>query len=141
MTTLYLSGRMRGESDCGFALFDAVAASLRAQEFGVISPVEHDRLAKPSEECDEHFEDMIGWDFAQIVSPNCDGIVLLPDWEFSQGARAERLVCETIGKPVYTVHQCATDPTFWALASDVEQKRLTVALRDGLMAALAGEVA
>lgn len=39
-------------------------------------------------------------DIAFIVSPECDGVVVLPGWERSVGAKWEVGVAQLIGKPV-----------------------------------------
>ena len=40
-------------------------------------------------------------DIAFVVSPECSGVVVLPDWELSVGARWEVGVAQVVGKPVH----------------------------------------
>lgn len=114
MNTLYLSGPMRGYAKFNFPLFNRVAAELRAHGLTIKNPAEHDCEVYPDIESWEGFEsgdtatcpkfilpDSLMWDFHTIL--NADGIALLPGWEKSSGARAERFVAECVGKRVYLV--------------------------------------
>lgn len=145
--TLYLSGRMTNQPGFNFRQFDSAAAALRAQGYEVISPAEHDRevvarlyreghiaYRRPEDvpgyengdvvKYQEHagsVHDLLAWDFLQIIQES-DGIAMMPGWEHSSGARAERLVAEAVGKHVYLVtNSLSTD---WVIASDIEQRRL-----------------
>jgi len=105
---------MRGIPFWNFDSFDDASEWLRRNGYNVISPAEHDREVDPDCVLDPNyltggetpgaFEKLLGWDFAQIAGPECDGIVLLPGWEKSTGAAHELYVCRALGKPVYEYH-------------------------------------
>lgn len=104
METLYLSGRMRGLPQYGAPVFDAAAKDLRAHWFHVRNPAEMDRqrgidLDKPV--TDDIVYGLMMDDISLIMSADIDGIVLLPNWIHSEGAKVERRVAEAVGKKVY----------------------------------------
>lgn len=78
---------MTGEPDHGFVQFADCAARWRRRGHFVISPAEIDVLLGygPSDPLDRR--SALRWDYPIIEV--CDGIVLLPGWENSIGARAE----------------------------------------------------
>lgn len=150
--TLYLSGRMTDQPGFNFAQFDSAERVLTEQYgYKVISPAQHDRQVvangfaagripyrRPEDvpgydkgnvvEYQQHagsVHDLLAWDFLQIIQES-DSIAMLPGWEHSSGARAERFVAEAVGKHVYilTEHDYLDGPTAWAIASDIQQRRL-----------------
>lgn len=107
----YIAGKMRGIPLYNFPAFDAAAADLRSQGITVISPTDLDREAGfdpytlpndwdwntlPEDFCLRH---AAARDLAAILS--CDAIHLLPGWQDSKGARAERAVAEWVGLGVF----------------------------------------
>ncbi len=91
--TFYITGPMRGIPDLNFPAFDAVAKVARDRGWNVISPAESDR---------EHgiTPETKNVDIAAVAKRDCeailnldkdrgDGLILLPGWEKSVGARAE----------------------------------------------------
>lgn len=109
---LYLSGPMRGYPNFNFPLFDAVAMRLREDGNIVYNPSENDQVTYPDIDRWPGFAEgdtircpkfnmhvSLHWDFARILEAN--GIVLLPGWEASVGAKAERYVAEATGKNVF----------------------------------------
>lgn len=103
---LYVAGPMRGYDQFNFPAFDRAAAVLRAAGHEAISPAEMDREAGLDETANtsEDFDvkDALRRDFEVILS--ADGIVMLPGWEDSTGANAERFVAETTGRAVYELN-------------------------------------
>lgn len=107
----YISGPMRGIPHWNFEAFHECAAWLRGVGKEAISPAEHDVEVDPlcvdkpeyltGEECAGEFEKLIGWDLIQILDPGTTGVVLIPGWERSTGARHELYVCRVVGKPVF----------------------------------------
>lgn len=101
--TIYLAGPMRGYEDFNFPAFDAAAAWLRDFGWVVLSPADRDR----DHGFDETANTMEGFDLEAAMRHDltwvieADGIVLLPGWEESTGARIERLVAETCGKQTW----------------------------------------
>lgn len=110
----YLSGPMRGIAHYNFPQFHRVAALLRAQGYNIVSPAELDsdavRAVAASSacgtECDR--EGQIGGETAgeilardvRVLHNVCQGIIFLPDWERSRGARLEAFVA--LLQPAYT---------------------------------------
>lgn len=127
---LYLSGPMRGYPDFNFPLFDKVAASLRSQGFAILNPAEHDRELYPDidtwpgfaegdvEKCPRFvMSGSLAWDFQSIIDG--EGIALLPGWELSSGAKAERFVAECVGKTIHRV--VPVDAGGYTLIADARQ--------------------
>lgn len=109
MTKVYIAGPMRGYDYFNFPAFDEAAASLRAMGYEVVNPAEIDRglgLDETADDAEVKFEALGGIetamhrDFGVILE--CDGIVLLPGWEKSTGARGELFVAQTTGRTVHT---------------------------------------
>lgn len=107
---LYLAGPMRGIPNFNFPAFDYAAAKLRTQGFEVFSPAERDRVVVGAElennpTGDEELataktgfslREALGAD-AEFICTHADGIALLPGWERSKGACAERALADALG--------------------------------------------
>lgn len=101
--TFYISGPMSGIPQFNFAAFAEAARVLREQGYTIVSPHEMDtpemqaaawKSATGSMDDlppGESWGTMLGRD-VQIIADVCDGIVLLPGWEKSRGARLEVVV-------------------------------------------------
>lgn len=100
----YLSGPMSGVPQFNFPLFDRAAAELRAAGMTVVSPAEMDdgpvRDAAMASANGAHVDggvagstwgDFLARDVKRIAD-GVTGIVLLPGWEQSRGARLEAFV-------------------------------------------------
>ena len=94
--TIYLSGKMSGEVDLNFPLFNRLTAELRAIGHSVINPVEIN--SDPSAQ----WLACIKADIDHVAQ--CQMIAMIPGWEESYGARIERLVAEKLGLEVVNVH-------------------------------------
>ena len=85
----YLAGPMSGYPDFNRPAFHEAAARLRAQGHIVVNPAEI--------RGDEDWE----WDdwmrAALHCLLGCHAVVFLPGWEFSRGARLERVIAEVLG--------------------------------------------
>lgn len=109
---------MRGYERFNFPLFDEAADYCRSVGWEVVSPAEHDRelyaatgkdieqdpgylVGDPSMYADGQFsfKDCIMWDLAAIAE--CDGIVLLPLWQESTGAKLEKALADALGLKTY----------------------------------------
>lgn len=113
--TLYTAGPMTGHPQFNFPAFDALAASLRAAGYNVISPAELDdpedraaALASPDgymhggHHMNKTWGDFLARDVKLIADGNIDGIVILPGWQTSRGARLETFVGRMLcGKTVW----------------------------------------
>ena len=111
---IYVAGPMRGIPEFNFPMFRAAAISLRADGHEVFSPAEADNeihgtnIGLGNENGDEaqaekehgfSLRDALGRDTAWICA-NATAIYLLPDWEWSKGARAELALAEALGLEV-----------------------------------------
>jgi hypothetical protein len=117
MMRTYLAGPMRNCFRFNFPAFDAAAADLRSHGITVVSPAELDRAAGfdpvnlpydwdwntlPEDFALRHAAER---DIAALLK--CDAIHLLPGWQESKGARAERAVAEWIGLGVFEYENVA----------------------------------
>jgi hypothetical protein len=112
---VYLAGPMRGYPNFNFPAFHQAAAMLRAGHYTVFNPAERDELEfgdVNSTTGDEHeFASKVGLTRLELAR-NCfladtswiclhaDAIALLPGWEKSKGAVAEKALAEAIGLEV-----------------------------------------
>ena len=83
---LYLSGPMTGKPDNNRTAFTKAAAHLRWLGHIVVSPSELDRKSAKSPTT---WGAYLGRDIQILADSKLDGIVLLPGWEKSNGARLE----------------------------------------------------
>lgn len=112
---IYLAGPMRGIPNFNFPAFDYAAAKLRNQGHHVFSPAERDREAYGAD-----IENNPTGDEAKVTNPACtirdcmlvdtqwicvhaEAVALLPGWEKSKGANAERALAEAIGLTIITL--------------------------------------
>lgn len=104
---LYIAGPMRGQPLYNFPKFFEVALALRALGHEVVNPAEHDMAkgfnpALPMDHADQisfSMEDTLRSDFMAILK--ADGIVMLPGWEESSGARDEFHLASRAGRCIY----------------------------------------
>lgn len=133
----YIAGPMTNLPNFNFDAFDAVAQRCRHYDgWTVFNPHEHDQETYPgidqaaatqigdvqaiAVEVGFNFKDAMTWDLQAVAVS--EHLVLLPGWENSTGAKAERFVGEMTGSVVWLAHE---DPEFgWILVLDEEQKRL-----------------
>lgn len=106
MTKVYTVGPMTGYQEFNFPAFDQAAAKYRALGYEVINPAEHDReqgldvtgMTGDPRELEGRFDlkEALLWDLHQAA--DADGIILLPGWSRSSGARAELALAAALGK-------------------------------------------
>jgi Domain of unknown function (DUF4406) len=108
---LYLAGPMTGLPQFNFPAFHAAAAVLRAKGVEIVSPAELDSDAIKSEAIKstdgklsaegtiggETWGEILARDVI-VIADTVDGIVFLPDWHKSRGARLEAFVALLTGK-------------------------------------------
>ncbi len=103
---VYLAGPMTGIPEFNFPAFIEAAKQLRDMGLDVISPAEMDLDAgfKPSATGDDQdpqeYAAFLARDIQRIADENIDGIVVLPGWERSGGARTEVMFCVALHKLV-----------------------------------------
>ena len=110
---VYLGGPMRGYPKFNFPAFAAAAIELRAKGYEVFSPAEKDEetYGKGISDNATGDEDVaaasVGFTIRKAMEVDCrwicrnaDIIALLPGWEKSKGATAEKALAECIGAEV-----------------------------------------
>lgn len=115
---------MTGIPAFNFPMFDAVSCAWRAAGNVAVSPADHDRAVGVVPGDSSRYKELLAWDIAQVAG-ECEVIVMLPDWENSPGARAERFVAEACGKAVYLAMWRYSG---WQFFLDPEQKRMNCVL-------------
>jgi len=112
---VYVAAPMTGVTAFNIPAIDAAAADLRARGLGVISPAELDdpetrrtALASPDgapgsgSTNGQTWGDFLARDVKLIADRGLDGIVVLPGWHRSRGARLETFIGNRLcGLPVY----------------------------------------
>lgn len=108
---VYLAGPMRGYPQFNFPAFHAAASLLRAQGYEVFSPAERDEgiygagfatgntLGSEELATKTHSFNIREAMFADLeyICKEADAVFLLPGWEKSKGANAEKATAEAIG--------------------------------------------
>lgn len=100
----YLAGPMTGIPQFNYPAFDAAAAQLRSDGYDIVSPAEMDdektraaAMASPDGKPGlgstngETWGDFLARD-VKLIADTVDGIICLPGWEGSKGARLEVFV-------------------------------------------------
>lgn len=112
---LYLAGPMRTYKEFNFPAFHAAAKRLRAEGHEVFSPAERDierhgtDISKGNTTgCEETAAKEHGFDLRvalaedlKWICAHADGVALLPGWEASKGAKAEKATAEALGLQVW----------------------------------------
>lgn len=103
---VYLAGPMRGIPDFNFPAFFDAADDLRDRGYQVFNPAEHDMArgfdtGKDSEELTlDELREVFAYDMRALATW-ADGIVLLPGFRQSNGARAEYFLSRALGYPAF----------------------------------------
>lgn len=99
---------MQGIADYNFPAFRAAAADLRDQGYDVVSPAEMDESegfdptsANGAALDEDRLHELLSRDIELIASASVRGIVVLPGWTDSGGARLEVHTARSLGKPVH----------------------------------------
>jgi len=113
VTKVYVAGPMTGYPQFNIPAFERQTRRLRAAGFEVVSPVERDspavqEAARASKDGALVNDQIAGETWGQIlardvmiVADEVQGIVALPRWEKSKGARLEIFVALLCKKPVF----------------------------------------
>lgn len=111
----YIAGPMTGLPQFNVPAFERMAMRLRFAGFEIISPAELDsegvkaaalisadgKLDANGKLAGETWGDMLARDVKIIADVVRDGVVVLPGWERSRGARLEVFVATLCGKGIY----------------------------------------
>jgi hypothetical protein len=109
----YLAGPMTGIPQFNFPAFDDNAARLRSLGWYILSPHEQDspavqKAARESTDgqldengkiAGETWGDILARDVKLVADSVC-GVLVMPGWEKSRGARLETFVAHLTGKPI-----------------------------------------
>ena len=110
---VYLSGPMSGIAGFNAPLFKCAAVELRAQGYEVISPLEEDLAAgidatqfsgdivEFERQTKHTWGDLLSRDVKLLADGEVDGIVTLPKWYESKGARLEVFLGLLKGMTIY----------------------------------------
>lgn len=108
--TVYVAGGMRGYDKFNFPAFDAARDQWVAKGYNVISPADIDRhsgvhegtpVADVVDSRPFVFRDFWAIYFLAMADRSRNGIVLLPGWERSTGAKAEQALAKWLGLNVW----------------------------------------
>lgn len=114
---VYVAGPMRGIPEFNFPAFHAATARLRAEGHTVFNPAERDiqthgvDISKGNATGDEalaaathgfNLREALKDDL-EFICLHADAIALLPGWENSKGARAERAAGEALGLKIFEI--------------------------------------
>ena len=113
MATLYIAGPMSGLPQFNFPAFYEAQKAVEALGFDAINPAELDppevqeaAWASPDGSLSggqvggHTWGELLARDVKSIADGS-DGVVLLPGWQTSKGARLERMVAQICSLPVY----------------------------------------
>lgn len=109
---LYLAGPMRGYEEFNFPAF--FEAEQRLQKLGhvAVNPARHDKDLgfdpTAGSVTQQYLRDALAWDLGQVC--RADGIVVLPGWRKSRGARAEVATARAIGIPIFILSARNKEP-------------------------------
>lgn len=108
---LYIAGPMSNLPQHNFPAFFAAADELRGAGFDIISPAEIDnpstrKLSLKSQDgniddLDQTWGELLSRDI-KIVADEVDGVMVIPGWQKSKGARLETFCAYVSGKPIYS---------------------------------------
>jgi len=128
----YIAGPMTWRPSFNFPAFDAMVEMLNRYGYQTISPAELDsaedraRAMASPDGAPIHYDngktwgDFLARDIKLIVdSPDIDGIVVLPDWETSRGARFETFTGVMMREPGVVVYE-AYEFELWAQPGELE---------------------
>lgn len=94
---VYVSGPMSGIEEENFPAFHAAARALRMLGYEVVNPAEFDTDVAGLDESARWIK-FLKADIKALM--DCEGIVMLPGWEQSQGAKLERYNAKALGMTV-----------------------------------------
>lgn len=104
---LYLAGPIRGYANHNFPAFYFAAKVLRDKGFDVFSPAEKgdekELEANPHANEDINYRRRVFHLDTEYICDEADAVALLPGWEASSGAKAEKALAEAIGLKVYVI--------------------------------------
>ena len=124
----YLAGPMSGRPKFNIPAFEAAADKLRYMGLTIVSPAELDSpevydaaiVSEHGEHKDvttETWGDMLARD-VKLIADTLDGVILLPEWDTSKGARLEAFVAMQCNYPLYEYSNGTLKQLYHARAMD-----------------------
>lgn len=117
----YLAGPMSGRPQFNIPQFDKVAAELRTYGWDMVSPAELDdpeyRATCLASDGTSYppggptWADLLARD-VKLVADGVAGLILLPDWKYSRGAKLEVFVALTCNKDFFEYRPVATEKLY-----------------------------
>jgi hypothetical protein len=95
MTKLFMSGPVSGVIDAGLR-FRACQEQLEDAGFEIVTPINNRPLS--ATEGEDLWLSYMRASIRQMMT--CEGVALLPGWEYSRGAQVEQALANEIGIPV-----------------------------------------
>lgn len=122
MSSLYLAGPMSGKPQCNFPLFDEAAAALRNAGLSIISPAELDdpidrEIALRDGVPRKSWGDFLARD-VKIIADQTVGIIFLPEWSSSLGAKLEAYTALAAGHIDFGYYDSAQPGKVWWVSVD-----------------------
>ncbi len=110
---IYLAGPMRGYKEWNFPAFLHAATALRQRGHEVFNPAEKGEEANLPAAGNGHSDPMAALEFRRLVfrldtewiCTQADMLAMLPNWEQSRGAVAERALADALGLPIVYLNQ------------------------------------
>lgn len=106
---IYLAGPMRGMKEHNFPAFHFAAAKLRQEGYEVFSPAEKGEevgfIKDPNLQNKLAFRRLVFKLDLTWICEHADCVALLPGWDQSKGALAERAAAEAVGLTVMELGQ------------------------------------
>jgi len=93
----YLAGPMSGIPDQNYPAFQAASESLRVAGYEIVSP--HETYHHPTQPNEDMYCQLLRHDVLSFMK-DCDGIILLPGWSQSRGAKLELHLALSLDLPV-----------------------------------------
>lgn len=110
----YLAGPMSGHPQMNIPAFEKAKADLSSRGYSIVSPVELDdkELYEASmrsgagniDDIPATWGELLGRDIEAVAHDNCVGVICLPEWTTSKGARLEVFCALNLGKLVASYH-------------------------------------
>jgi hypothetical protein len=94
----YIAGPMTGYKDFNYPAFETAAKRLSKLGMLVVSPTWHDEIVS-GRAGDHRYQDYLRLGFRMLLQ--CDGIVMLPGWTKSLGARRELEIALDLNYPAW----------------------------------------
>lgn len=101
----YLAGPMRGLPNSNFHEFAAARENLRSKGYEIICPVEQafQTYGDDVQATNDNFYEAMRFCYESVLKS--EGVIVLPGWGRSEGAKAEVLVALHLGLPIWAYHK------------------------------------